>query len=55
MGNISLVDQFEWDMSEADNSPEDFAQTLCSELGRLHHIESYMYHLNELYTVNQEL
>lgn len=33
VGNISLVDQFEWDMSESDNSPEDFAQTLCAELG----------------------
>nr|CAB3266382.1 SWI/SNF-related matrix-associated actin-dependent regulator of chromatin subfamily B member 1-A [Phallusia mammillata] len=33
VGNISLVDQFEWDMSEADNSPEKFAQKLCQELG----------------------
>lgn len=33
VGNISLVDQFEWDMSEKDNSPEDFALKLCSELG----------------------
>lgn len=33
MGNISLVDQFEWDMSERDNSPEKFALKLCSELG----------------------
>ncbi|XP_048761543.2 SWI/SNF-related matrix-associated actin-dependent regulator of chromatin subfamily B member 1-A-like [Ostrea edulis] len=33
VGNISLVDQFEWDMSEPENSPEDFAQTLCGELG----------------------
>lgn len=33
VGNISLVDQFEWDMSEKDNSPETFALKLCSELG----------------------
>lgn len=33
MGNISLVDQFEWDMSERENSPEKFALKLCSELG----------------------
>ncbi|CAL1276819.1 unnamed protein product [Larinioides sclopetarius] len=33
VGNISLVDQFEWDMSEKENSPEVFANKLCSELG----------------------
>lgn len=33
VGNISLVDQFEWDMGEKDNSPEQFALTLCKELG----------------------
>lgn len=33
VGNISLVDQFEWDMSEPENSPEEFAQKLCAELG----------------------
>jgi len=33
VGNISLVDQFEWDMSEKDNTPEQFALKLCSELG----------------------
>lgn len=33
VGNISLVDQFEWDMSERENSPEKFALKLCSELG----------------------
>lgn len=33
VGNISLVDQFEWDMSEKENSPEKFALKLCSELG----------------------
>lgn len=35
VGNISLVDQFEWDMSEgaATNSPEQFATRLCAELG----------------------
>ncbi|CAG0897393.1 unnamed protein product [Darwinula stevensoni] len=33
VGNISLVDQFEWDMSEKNNSPEEFANSLCAELG----------------------
>ncbi|XP_076472854.1 SWI/SNF-related matrix-associated actin-dependent regulator of chromatin subfamily B member 1-A-like [Babylonia areolata] len=33
VGNISLVDQFEWDMGEPDNSPEEFATKLCAELG----------------------
>lgn len=33
MGNVSLVDQFEWDMSEKENSPEEFANKLCAELG----------------------
>ena len=30
LGNISLVDQFEWDLSEENNSPEEFAKKLCS-------------------------
>jgi SWI/SNF-related matrix-associated actin-dependent regulator of chromatin subfamily B protein 1 len=33
VGNISLVDQFEWDMSECVNSPEQFAMKLCAEIG----------------------
>ncbi|XP_071942071.1 SWI/SNF-related matrix-associated actin-dependent regulator of chromatin subfamily B member 1-like [Antedon mediterranea] len=33
VGNVSLVDQFEWDMSEKDNSPEEFSLKLCAELG----------------------
>lgn len=33
VGNTSLVDQIEWDMSEKDNSPEQFALKLCAELG----------------------
>ncbi|CAI4230321.1 unnamed protein product [Auanema sp. JU1783] len=33
VGNQSLVDQFEWDMSDPNNNPEDFARSLCSELG----------------------
>ncbi|KAK6625929.1 SWI/SNF- matrix-associated actin-dependent regulator of chromatin subfamily B member 1-A [Polyplax serrata] len=33
VGNTSLVDQIEWDMSEKENSPEVFAQKLCAELG----------------------
>ena len=33
VGNTSLVDQIEWDMSENHNSPEEFALKLCSDLG----------------------
>ena len=33
MGNVSLQDQFEWDMSEPLNDPEQFALSLCTELG----------------------
>ena len=32
VGNISLVDQFEWDLSEEKNSPEDFARKICADL-----------------------
>ncbi|XP_026682803.1 SWI/SNF-related matrix-associated actin-dependent regulator of chromatin subfamily B member 1-A-like [Diaphorina citri] len=33
VGNTSLVDQIEWDMSEKENSAEKFAVRLCTELG----------------------
>ncbi|KAG7303728.1 SWI/SNF- matrix-associated actin-dependent regulator of chromatin sub B member 1-A [Plutella xylostella] len=33
VGNTSLVDQVEWDMSEKENNPEQFAMKLCAELG----------------------
>lgn len=33
VGNTSLVDQIEWDMSERENNPEEFAMKLCAELG----------------------
>lgn len=33
IGNVCLQDRFEWDISEPDNSPEDFAELLCNELG----------------------
>lgn len=33
VGNQSLVDQFEWDMSDPKNSPEEFGQKLSAELG----------------------
>jgi len=33
VGNCSLVDQFEWDMSDPSNSPEQFARNLCKDLG----------------------
>ncbi|VVC96385.1 unnamed protein product [Leptidea sinapis] len=33
VGNTSLVDTIEWDMSEKENNPEQFAMKLCAELG----------------------
>ena len=33
VSNISLVDQIEWDMSEKQNTPEQFAAQLCRDLG----------------------
>lgn len=33
VGNTSLVDQIEWDMSEENNNPEEFAVKLGAELG----------------------
>uniref|UniRef100_A0AC35TJA3 SWI/SNF-related matrix-associated actin-dependent regulator of chromatin subfamily B member 1 n=1 Tax=Rhabditophanes sp. KR3021 TaxID=114890 RepID=A0AC35TJA3_9BILA len=33
VGNQSLVDQFEWDMSDPNNDPEWFAEKLCADLG----------------------
>jgi len=33
VGNTSLVDQVEWDMSEKENNAENFAMKLCAELG----------------------
>lgn len=33
VGNTSLVDQVEWDMSQKENNPEEFAMKLCAELG----------------------
>jgi len=33
IGNISIVDQIEWDMAEETNDPEVFAKQYCKELG----------------------
>ncbi|CAJ0914203.1 unnamed protein product, partial [Mesorhabditis belari] len=33
VGNQILIDQFEWDLSDPSNNPEDFAENLCAELG----------------------
>eukprot|EP00092_Neocalanus_flemingeri_P033429 GFUD01036346.1.p1 GENE.GFUD01036346.1~~GFUD01036346.1.p1 ORF type:complete len:284 (+),score=84.98 GFUD01036346.1:315-1166(+) len=33
IGNTSLVDQFEWDLAEETNSPEDFSRKICADLG----------------------
>ena len=33
IGNILLRDQFEWDINNPHNSPEDFAVSLCADLG----------------------
>lgn len=33
VGNQTLMDRIEWDMTEPDNDPELFASQLCSDLG----------------------
>jgi len=33
LGNISLVDQFEWDIADDKNNPEEFSRKLCADLG----------------------
>lgn len=33
VGNISLVDQFEWSIENSSDSPEVFAEKLVTELG----------------------
>lgn len=33
MGNRALLDQFEWDISCQQNSPEEFAEKMANELG----------------------
>ena len=33
IGNIVLRDQFQWDINNPHNSPEDFAESLCADLG----------------------
>lgn len=33
VGNMCLRDQFEWDLSNTDNWPEEFAKVLCAEKG----------------------
>jgi len=33
IGRITVKDQFEWDINNPDNSPEDFAECLCADLG----------------------
>jgi SWI/SNF-related matrix-associated actin-dependent regulator of chromatin subfamily B protein 1 len=33
INNIIVRDQFEWDINDPRNSPEDFSETLCADLG----------------------
>lgn len=33
MGRIVYRDQFEWDINNAENSPEQFAECLCADMG----------------------
>lgn len=32
IGNVSLIDQFEWDLSDEKSNPEEFAKNLCADL-----------------------
>lgn len=42
--NIQIKDQFEWDMNEQQNSPEEFAETLASDLGLPEHFKTKISH-----------
>lgn len=33
IGNVIITDQFEWDINNPDNSPEDFAAVIVTDLG----------------------
>lgn len=33
IGNVIINDQFEWDVNNPENSPEDFAQVIVADLG----------------------
>jgi SWI/SNF-related matrix-associated actin-dependent regulator of chromatin subfamily B protein 1 len=33
VGTMNLTDQFEWDINDPNNSPEDFAEVYCRDLG----------------------
>ena len=33
IGNKIITDQFMWDVNNPDNSPEDFAEVICTDLG----------------------
>ncbi len=46
MGSIKLDDQFEWDLDNADASPEEFAEVYARELGLVGEFKYVL--LNEL-------
>ena len=33
IGNIIINDQFDWDINNPENSPEDFAEVICADMG----------------------
>lgn len=33
VGKVVVRDKFEWDINNPDNSPEDFAECMCADLG----------------------
>ena len=33
IGRVVYKDKFEWDINNPDNSPEDFAECVCADLG----------------------
>lgn len=43
--NLNLRDQFEWDLSDPQNSPEDFAAVYCADLGLPGEFRSAIAHL----------
>lgn len=42
--NICVKDKFEWDISDNENSPEDFSELICNELGLSHEFSTQIAH-----------
>ena len=42
LGNISLVDQFEWDISDDKNNPEEFSRSFMPNFAFSYNLETFL-------------